>query len=161
MNEEIREEINAENTPAKDKTKPEKQKKKKSSFVRVLTMILVICFAVFAAVIISDFAGRYKQESTTEQTETGFIIHISAEEIFVEDGKKVTLAELEAMLDEAKAQGDFPEINIITDTGSPASSELYNQLADLLAKYDVHIERMYTSSTADEMGLSTKDEESY
>lgn len=131
--------------------------KKNSPFFRVLVLVVLLCVAVFGAIIISDLAGK-DNESEQKSDEPEFItVKISDDNIYL-DGEQMTLDSLKEYLDGEYKKGELPVVSLINDTEKPSDFEVYNKVADLLGKYGINVERMLPSSLDEGSLLSTKDE---
>ena len=141
-----------------DNRKNANKSKRTSPFLRVLTLVVLLCVAVFGTIIISDMFSKNKTQED-EITEPEFItIKISGDFIYL-DSEKIDLDALRKYLDTEYAKGDLPVITLINDTENPSDYTVYNQVADLLEYYGINVEKMIPS-TADEIILnSTGDEE--
>ena len=165
MNEEMKniqqENLQSPNEKSDEPKQKSKSRKKNSSLMRVLTMVLLLCVASFGAIIISDLVSSKNSADQTHTAGDQITIKITSDGIYLDGNNKVTLSELRDYLTEKESEGKLPVICPIIDTNSPADYILYNQVADVLGEFGVHIERMQPPATSDEMGLSTKDEETY
>ncbi|MBR2724745.1 MAG: hypothetical protein IKB72_04840 [Ruminococcus sp.] len=133
--------------------------KKKSPFMRILIMVILLCVAVFGAVIISDLVTRNNNENNETQKTEYVTIRVSGELIYL-DGEVVTIYELSDFYEDKMANGTIPETAFITDSLNPADYEVYNQVVSLLSKYDidVNVDLMQAPASVDEMSASTNDE---
>ena len=136
-----------------------KRKKKKSFLFRVILMVVLLCVAVFGAIILSDVVSRKSVQKETAVVDEKITITISSDSIYLDGDNKITLERLRRYLEIENKDGKLPVVCLVNDTSNPASYILYNQVADLLSEFDVHIERMQPPATADELQYSTKDEE--
>lgn len=123
--------------------------------LRGVLLALVACVLIFAGIIISDHFFYDDSEDVTPEI---IAVTVTGEEIILGDDRKVTLEELSRYLDNANSKGELYTVALINDTYAPANAELYNQIVDLLAKYDIICEKMEVPSTFDELAVSTQDE---
>ena len=167
MNEEIKNTDKSEGElkqPDLKKTAPvarSKRRKKKSSLIRVTVMVLLLCVAIFGAVIVTDLVSGNNSGDDTSGAEEKITVTISGDSIYIDGDNRVSIDELRERLKKESEDGELPVICIINDTKNPADYVMYNQVAELLEDFDVHIERMQPPSTEDEAKFSTKDEINY
>ncbi len=158
--------LNLKGDSMSDKTKGKNtafvslNQKRKSSVMRIVFLVVLLCVVVFGAVIISDFVSRNGDGKDSAQKAEYVTIRVSGKVVYL-DGEVVTLEELSDFFAEQKQNSQIPETAFITDTSNPADAEVYNQVLSLLSGFDinVNVERMIVPSSADEMSASTNDEE--
>lgn len=154
---------NIKNTKDSSKEKNparEHKAKGKSPFMRILVLVLVICVAVFSAIIISDLiVGNDKKDSAEISDPEYITLSVSGSSVLL-DGKELSVDSLRAYLEAEKEKGITPVTAFIIDSQTPGDYVVFNQVLDLLSEYgiNVDVERMQPPSTADELSLSTKDE---
>ncbi len=124
--------------------------------LRGIILALIACVLIFAGIIVSDYFFADKSEEVTPEI---IAVTVAGKEIILGDDKKVTLTELSQYLDNASSKGELYTVALINDTDYPADAELYNQIVDLLAKYDIICEKMVKApASLDEYAPSTQDE---
>lgn len=133
------------------------KRKKKSPLLRILTLVVLLCVAVFGAIIISDLVAKNNTEDNKGAEPEFITIKISGDFIYL-DGEQVTLEALANHLDTEYAKGDFPVVSLINDTENPSDYGVYNKVADLLSEYGIEIEKMLPSSDDEISKISTSDE---
>lgn len=141
----------------KDNSKNTKKRKNKSPFIRILTLVVLLCVAVFGTIIISDMFSKNNSKED-ESIEPEFItIKISGDFIYL-DSEKTDLEALRQYLDSEYTKGDLPVVTLINDTDTPSDYTMYNQVADLLKNYGITVDKMMPSTFDEITHISTTDE---
>lgn len=140
-----------------DKSNNVNNKKKKSPFFRILTLVVLLCVAVFGAIIISDLISKNQTDENQGKEPEFITLKISGDDIYL-DSEKIDLEALREYLDSEYSNGELPVVSLINDTMNPSDYTVYNKVVDLLGEYGINIERMIPSSLDEISDLPTQDE---
>ncbi len=119
--------------------------------LRALILAVAFCIVIFGGVFISDLFFSDDESGTTPEI---IAVTVSGEQIILNDDRQVTLMELKTYLVDAQEKGELFTVALINDTDNPADYEVYNQIVDLLAEFDIVCEKMKVPSSPDEFVAS-------
>ncbi len=139
-------EKNTNNTP------DSKVRKTGRIMLRALILAVAFCIVIFGGVIISDLFFSDDGKGTTPEI---IAVTVSGEQIILNDDRQVTLMELKTYLADAQEKGELFTVALINDTDNLADFEVYNQIVDLLAEFDIVCEKMKAPSSFDEFAASS------
>ncbi|MBQ8000061.1 MAG: hypothetical protein IJ298_02445 [Ruminococcus sp.] len=146
---------NKENKNGKSNSVTAKAKKTGRIMLRALILVVVFCVVIFGGVVLSDLLFSDDSSGTTPEI---IAVTVSGSDIILNDDTTVTLDELKEYLLDAESKGELYTVALINDTHKPANYQVYNQIVDLLAQFDIICEKMKVTSTLDELYAATPDE---
>ena len=150
---------NTSYTPSKeDFRSTDKKVRKKSPFVRIAVMVLILCVVLFGTIIISDMVSKNNNQSESDKSAPEYItLSVSGDVIYL-DGKELNLSELRDYFESEKEKGSIPVTAFIIDSKKTADYLVFNQVLDLLSEYgiNVDVERMQPPSSVDEIPTSAQ-----
>lgn len=119
--------------------------------LRALMLAVVFCLVVFGAVALSDL---FSSDDTGDTTPEIIAVTVSGKDIILND-EQVDIDGLRTYLSNAQSKGELYTVALINDTDNPADCEVYNEIVDLLAQFDIICEKMSPSATVDEIHANT------
>ncbi|MDO4419303.1 MAG: hypothetical protein Q4B92_02970 [Ruminococcus sp.] len=126
-----------------------KSKNKKSSkLLKIVVLVVVLALVGVGSIILSDVF--FSDDTQSPETET-VTIRVSGKDIYLNGSDKTSLDALDIYLTERFDKNDYCTVALINDTQTPADTDTYNLVVELLGKFGIKQDRLTLPATDDEL----------
>ncbi|MBQ8572921.1 MAG: hypothetical protein IJ451_05610 [Ruminococcus sp.] len=122
--------------------------KKGSKLLKIVVLVVVLALVGVGSIILSDVF--FSDDTQSPETET-ITIRVSDKDIYLNGSDKTSLDALDAYLTERFDKNDYCTVALINDTQTPADTDTYNLVVELLGKFGIKQDRLTLPATDDEL----------
>lgn len=121
--------------------------KKGGKLLKIVVLVVVLALVGVGSIILSDVF--FSDDTQSPETET-ITIRVSDKDIYLNGSDKTSLDALDAYLTERFDKNDYCTVALINDTQTPADTDTYNLVVELLGKFGIKQDRLTLPATDDE-----------
>ena len=121
--------------------------KKGGKLLKIVILVVVLALVGVGSIILSDVF--FSDDTQSPETET-ITIRVSDKDIYLNGSDKTSLDALDIYLTERFDKNDYCTVALINDTQTPADTDTYNLVVELLGKFGIKQDRLTLPATDDE-----------
>lgn len=122
--------------------------KKGGKLLKIVILVVVLALVGVGSIILSDVF--FSDDIQSPETET-VTIRVSGKDIYLNGSDKTSLDALDAYLTERFDKNDYCTVALINDTQTPADTDTYNLVVELLGNFGIKQDRLTLPATDDEL----------
>lgn len=122
--------------------------KKGGKLLKIVILVVVLALVGVGSIILSDVF--FSDDIQSPETET-ITIRVSDKDIYLNGSDKTSLDALDIYLTERFDKNDYYTVALINDTQTPADTDTYNLVVELLGKFGIKQDRLTLPATDDEL----------
>lgn len=122
--------------------------KKGGKLLKIVILVVVLALVGVGSIILSDVF--FSDDTQSPETET-ITIRVSDKDIYLNGSDKTSLDALDLYLTERFDKNDYCTVALINDTQTPADTDTYNLVVELLGKFGIKQDRLTLPATDDEL----------
>ncbi len=129
--------------------------KKGGKLLKIVIVVVVLALVGVGSIILSDVF--FADDTTSPERET-VTITVSGKDIYLNGSEKMSLVAIDTYLAESFSENDNCTVVLINDTQTPADTDTYNSVVELLGNFGIKQDKLTLPATDDELKLANIDE---